>query len=201
MVDALEDLRLDDYRPTELDFDCRRCDRHATASTYTLKARYGNPTLGDLARRVAADGSPPCNLAGVEGNALCTVVPIEPPVDQWAELSHALYGGWRAYLQCHRRRQALKAVKSCPGPERLDVRSLAAALGFDFKLERLAMRLQCPGCGAKAISIEWEVPPPAPPPEPMSSRPVQLRPAGETLHAPAKPMPGRGLRIVKGRAQ
>jgi hypothetical protein len=191
---ALADLLLDDYAPTQLDVDCRRCNRHASASTAVLKAKYGNPTLGEVARAVAADGSPPCNLASAVGNVLCSAIPIEPPVDQWAELSHALHGGWRGHITCHRHHQGLKATKSCPGPERLDVRTMVAVLGHDFRLERLRTRLQCPGCGSKAISIDWEVPPTGPPDVPVSALPEAA--LGETLHRSVKTVRSRNLRVV-----
>ncbi|WP_423069038.1 hypothetical protein [Devosia sp. CN2-171] len=182
---ATDDRRIDDYQPTELNIVCRRCDRQATARTHALKARYGNPTLSEVAFMVAADGSPPCNLAGVEGNALCGARPEEPPVEQWATLLHARSGGWTAWLKCQRRHAALKAAKSCPGEFRIDVHSLLMVLPWDFPLERLRMRLQCPGCETKAISITWDTTPPEPPPD----RSVRQRQAG-----------AGGLRVIRGGA-
>lgn len=199
--DELAQLRLDAYEPTELGFGCRRCDRRASASTQALKAKYGNPTLGDLARLVAADGSPPCNLAGVMGQILCTAIPIEPPVSHWASLSHAMRGGWNGWLFCERRHAGLKATKSCPGPIRLHVPSLIAALHYDFKLERLPSRLECPDCSGKLIRIEWEVPPPSPPNEPLAFQPRGEPASGETLHRPAKPVRSSKLRVINGSAR
>lgn len=183
---GIADLRLDDYQPTELNIVCRRCNRHATARTHALKSRYGNPTLGEVARMVARDGHPPCNLADVDGNVLCSVQAVEPPVEQWATLSHAQVGGWVAWLKCQRRHASLKKAKSCPGEFRVDVYTLAMTLEWDFPLERLKTRLQCPECETKAISIAWVVPE-VPDPSPV---------------APAKAIPRvsplRGLRVVSG---
>lgn len=183
---SIADTRLHDYQPTELNIVCRRCGRHATARTYALKAKYGNPTLGEVARMVAADGNPPCNLASVEGNVLCSVLPDEPLVEQWATLTHARIGGWVGWLQCRRRYASLKSTKSCPGEFRLDVHTLLTTLEWDFPLARLPTRLQCPECGTKAISIAWEV---VSPPEPT--------PSG-TLQRPTTQTSKKGLRVVGG---
>lgn len=109
---ATDDRRIDDYQPPQLNIVCRRCDRQATARTHALKARYGNPTLSEVAFMVAADGNPPCNLAAVEGNALFGARPEEPSVEQWATLLHARTAGWTAWLKCQRRHAAMKAAKS-----------------------------------------------------------------------------------------
>ncbi len=177
---SLVDLRLEDYQPTEVNIVCRRCNRHATARTHALKAKYGNPTLGEVVRMVAATGSPPCNLAGVEGKVFCSVIPEEPPVEQWALLSHARVGGWSGWLKCQRRHASLKAAKSCPGEFRVDVYTLSMTLEWDFPLSRLKTRLQCPECGTKAISLAWEVPSPTHPPadEPGRSVPRLARLTG-----------------------
>lgn len=183
---SIADTHLDDYQPTELNLICRRCDRHATARTHSLKAKYGNPALGEVARMVAADGNPPCNLAGVEGNVLCSVLPVEPPVEQWATLTHARIGRWVGWLQCRRRHASLKSTKSCPGEFRLDVHTLLTTLEWDFPLARLPTRLQCPECGTKAILIAWEV---SSGPEPSPGGKTQTR-----LRSTSK----LALRVVSG---
>ena len=71
---------------------------------------------------------------------------------------------------------------------------MVAVLGHDCRLDRLKARMQCPGCGSKAISIDWEVPPPETPPEPVSAFPIPT--LGETLHRPAKAVRKKDLRIV-----
>lgn len=196
MAGDLTSLRLNAYKPPELGIDCPRCRRRAFALTAKLAARYGaGITLGDLARRVAADGNPPCALAGAEGNVLCGAMPVEPPIETWADLGQALNGGWVATMQCGRRHAALKAAKACPGPIMLDVATLVASFGHDGKLDRLPPRLRCPSCGTRLIRVEWTIPPPAPPPEPMAGP----MPLGETLHRPAKIVRAKGLRIVGGR--
>ena len=147
----LKSLQLSDYRPSVIWFDCRRCKRHATRHEYGLEPRYGNQTLGELARLVAADGDPPCDHASAIGGP-CEVLPHEPPVDHWATLADALYGGWECLFYCERRRAGLKTAKSCPGPVKLDVRTLVTALGFDQTLYALYRKVRCGGCGGEAFS-------------------------------------------------
>ncbi|MEI9899653.1 MAG: hypothetical protein WDN31_05325 [Hyphomicrobium sp.] len=102
---------------------------------YGLKNLYGDlRTLGDIAGDIAAAGQPPCQLAA-PGEA-CSVVPVEPQVDHWATLYQALHGEWECTFFCERRHAALKKAESCP-PIRLDVRSLVAVLGYDYKLAKL----------------------------------------------------------------
>jgi hypothetical protein len=190
-------LRLDAYKPPEIGIDCSRCRRRAFASTAKLGARYGKAiTLGDLARRVAADGNPPCALAAVEGNVLCGAVPVEPPIESWADLGQALHGRWVALLQCGRRHAAMKSTKACPGPITLDVETLVASLGHDQKLDRLPSRLRCPSCGTRVIHVEWLIPPPAPPPEPIAGPARAME--GETFHRPARQVTARALRVIGG---
>ncbi len=135
---------------------------------------------------VAADGTPPCNLASAEGKVLCSALPEEPPVERWATLSHARLGGWIGWLKCQRRHASLKQAKSCPGEFRVDVHTLLMSLEWDFPLERLRSRLQCPECGTKAISIQWEVPAA---PEPSPAPPVRMA---------SVPTRSAGFRVVAG---
>ncbi|MBL8598878.1 MAG: hypothetical protein JNL14_14180, partial [Devosia sp.] len=90
----------------------------------------------------------------------------------------ALHGGWRAYLICRRHLESLKKGRPCPGDIELDIATLAAGLGHDFKLERLFSRCECPRCHTNTIEIQWVVPDPAAPPHaPATAAPVlQLRP-------------------------
>ena len=187
-MDRLKTLTIDQYQSGELWIECRRCRRSASATKAQLKSRYGNVTLREAALRVAADGKPPCNLAGVEGNAFCGAIPIEPPVEAWATLTDARLGGWEAWLHCGRRHAALKKAKSCPQPFPLTVHSLLALLPWDYPLARLPSRMHCPECGTEFVQIEWLVPEDAPP-----SQPVAARQSMRTMH-PAK----RALRVVKG---
>lgn len=179
-------MRLVDYVPTELNIACERCQRRTTATTYALKIKYGDLTLGEIARRVAADGSPPCQLAGVEGRVLCSVRPEEPPVEQWATISDARRGGWSCWLECGRKHASLKSTKSCPGEFRVDVETLAAAFPWDFPIERLRTRLKCPECGTEMVSLYWRAPAVPDPP---------AAPARAVPRLPRLP----GLKVVGGR--
>lgn len=60
-------------------FYCRRCRRRALASCRGLKEKYGNPSMGELARLMAAAANPPSKLAGVEGQVLCSALPKNRP--------------------------------------------------------------------------------------------------------------------------
>jgi hypothetical protein len=151
----LENLPLAEFPAPYAFFDCGRCRRHGQISVRRLEGTYGNKTMGELARLVAAAGG--CNLAGEKA---CNVMRAAPPVHHWAELSHALRRGWKLLLRCERRHAALKTTKSCPGPIEIQVAALVAVLGYDFKLERLPARMSCPLCTTKAISLEGIVPPP-----------------------------------------
>lgn len=189
MAGTLDDLRLDEYRPTLLDVNCRRCKRQAEARVFALRSKYGNVTLGEVARLVATDGNPPCNLASAEGSVLCSAVPKEPSVERWATLSDARLGGWEGWLRCQRRHASLKKTRPCPGEFHVDVHTLLMVLEWDFPLERLKTRLQCPECGTKAISIGWVVPvAPAPPSDARARHEI----------GPTKPV---GLRVVAGGKQ
>lgn len=153
-MDDITNLRLSAYVPRQLDIVCRRCKRYASAETAKLQRRYGDPRLGDLARLVAADGNPPCNLAAM-GEA-CSVHPVEPAFEQWATLSDARLGNWVGWLACGRRHAALKPTKSCPGEFMVDVHSLLMVLPYDFPLAKLPLHLMCPECQAQRVLIRWE---------------------------------------------
>jgi hypothetical protein len=86
-------------------------------------------------------------------------------------------------LLCGRRHEALKTAKSCPGPVALDIRTLVAAFGHGFPLERLPSKLVCPSCGTRSLHVEWTVPQDTPPSggANQSPDPVQLRPTRAAL--------------------
>lgn len=162
--DDIAEVRLSAYRPKELDIVCRRCDRHGSIKTATLNSRYGDQSLREIARLVAADGDPSCALARMGDG--CSVLPVEPPFEQWATLSDARLGRWVGWLSCGRRHAAMKPTKSCPGEFMVDVHSLLMVLPWEFPLARLPIRLTCPECQTRHVSIWWEqmeTPPPASP--------------------------------------
>ncbi len=186
----LSQLPLQKYRPPQISVDCARCRRHGVVTVATLKLGE-NATVGDLVRHVAHAGK--CQLAMGEPYA-CNAIPIEPPVEQWAELQHAQAGDWTLWLQCARRMAALKATKSCPGPIAIDVRSLVAAFGFDKPLGKL--RLICPGCGSVLVHTWWEVPPVPNGTDPAAAEPT--KPVSDSLYAEARSPAARKLRVVGG---
>ena len=133
---------LRDYEPPELQLQCARCNRTANLKVQVMAKRFGaNISIGDLARRIAASGPKPCGLA-LTGQ--CSALAWQPPVWHWADLDRAWKGGWMARLRCRRNRAGLKATKPCPEMVIVDVETLVATLGYDFKLENLPSRLQCP---------------------------------------------------------
>lgn len=153
MVD-IANLQLSAYQPRVLDIVCRRCQRHVSVETAKLLRRYGDLQLGEIARLVASDGSPPCNLAALGGG--CSVEPMEPLFEQWATLSDARLGNWVGWLRCARNRAALKAAKPCPGEFMVDVHSLLMVLPYDFPLAKLPLRCTCPECKSDHVQIRWE---------------------------------------------
>lgn len=172
------------YRPPTVLVECTRCKRrNPEVPADKLRQRFGSDmTVLAAARALAAEGRNPCGLAAA-GDGTCSVKASEPPVWFYATLYEALHGGWRAYLICHRHLKGLKRGRPCPGDVELDIPTLAAALGHEFKLERLQGKCECPKCHIKAIEIVWVVPKPSSPPHaPPSSAPVlRLRPTNAQL--------------------
>lgn len=167
MRDDLAGVTLGAYTAKLLWVRCPRCQRFATRSRYALTAAFGDAmALGEVARRIAAEASPPCPLAA-SATAGCRVYPEAPPVEHWARLEDALHGKWACLFYCERRHASLKAASSCPGPMRLDVPTLVVGLGADFRLDRLYRRARCPMCGSELFRIEWRVPEDPPVPEPV----------------------------------
>lgn len=173
---------LSEYRAPIVLIECARCpSRHAELKTAALRKRYGNPTMGELARLVAANAQTPCALATDAGRNLCSARAREPSVDTWGTLDNARIGKWRGTLYCQRNLAALKRATGCPEPFPLDVYSLIAALGHDFPLDRLRARAKCPACSSARVAIVWEVPEDQPDPggQPQQQAAMlQLRPMG-----------------------
>jgi hypothetical protein len=122
-------------------------------------------------------------LAQDADHSLCSVSPIQPPVEHWATLNDARLGKWGAVLYCRRTLEALKRSTPCLPPVELDVLSLAASFGHWQPLDRLPAKLRCPGCESHLISVEWIVP----------SKPAPDGAAGKV----AAPVPLRPTRLVK----
>ena len=184
---------LREYEPPTLRVECPRCHRDAPdLKVQTLKRRFGdNLTIGDLAHKVALSGRTPCGLAET---GQCGARAWEPPVWHWADLDRAWKGGWMARLSCQRHRGGVKASKPCPEVVVVDVETLVATLGYDFKLQHLPSRMQCPRCHSTLIDVEWIVPDPATPP---------YAPAADVVPLRLRPTPAqkalRTLRVVRGR--
>ncbi|MEO9227928.1 MAG: hypothetical protein ABI216_03095, partial [Devosia sp.] len=165
---------LRDYEPPTLRVECLRCHRNAPQlKVQTLAKRFGsNILIGELARQVALSGQQPCGLAET---GQCGARALEPPVWHWADLNRAWKGGWIARLYCRRHRAALKATQPCPEVVIVDVETLVAVLGYDFKLEHLPARMQCPQCHSPSVDVEWIVPDPSPAPFAPAADIVPLR--------------------------
>jgi hypothetical protein len=165
--------RLNQFRPTVIRVECLRCKRMGEMQTHPARQKHGNITLDEFARRVAKSGG--CSLAA-EGDNVCSARVVEPSFDSWARLHEALEDGWSATLYCQRRYYALKRVQACPATP-LDVETLVAALGSEYRLDRLELKARCPQCGTDGAKIHWHEPAPAPDPGGTAERaPVlQLR--------------------------
>jgi len=182
---------LRDYQPPELQIECIRCKRSANLKVQAMAKRFGmNVAIGDLVRQVALAGERPCGLAGT---GQCSARAWEPPPWHWADLDRAWRGGWIARLRCRRNRAGLKASKPCPEIIIVDVETLVATLGYDFKLKHLPSRMQCPRCHSQLVDVEWIVPDPTPAP---------FAPAADVVPLRLKPTPAqkalRRLRVVDG---
>ena len=183
---------LNDYEPPTLRVECLRCKRDAPElKVEVLAKRFGsNIVVGELARRVALSGRHPCGLAET---GQCGARALEPPAWTWADLNRAWKGGWIARLYCRRHRAAIKATHACPEIVIVDIETLVAVLGYDFKLEHLPARMQCPRCHSPSVDIEWIMP---------SATPSPFAPAADVVPLRLKPTPAqralRKLRVVRG---
>lgn len=186
------EMLVTEYEPTTLRVACERCKRDAPElKVQALRKRFGsNLTMGQLALKVALSGKTPC---GLDETGQCRARAWEPPPWHWADLDRAWKGGWMARLYCKRHRGGVKASKSCPEVVIVDVETLVATLGHDFKLEHLRSRLQCPRCHSTLIDVEWIVPDASPPPFAPTADVVPLR---------LKPTPAqralRTMRVIEG---
>jgi len=151
------DDKLSGYPWREIVINCHRCNRHAQVGRDILLKAYGDLTMEELARRIAADRS----CAHATGDNYCAARMLTPGVETWACLEEAMHGGWVAMLHCNRNMEAMKRGSACRKPFELYVPTLVALLGWDFPLERLPHKLTCPGCGTRSFFIEWFVPEPA----------------------------------------
>lgn len=166
---------LSQYRPPVIGVDCHRCNRTAELKVAAMIKRYGDVTMHELARRVAADGG--CALATPD-NPLCSARAEEPEIWTWGCLDDARRFGWQGFIVCHRKLEAMKRGKSCSGEFAIDLNTLIAVLKWDFRLDRLPSRLCCPGCGTEAVEVLWRRPPEQPDPGGVTeqSPPLRLRP-------------------------
>ena len=73
----------------------------------------------------------------------------------------------------------------------IDIETLVATLGYDFRLETLPSRMQCPRCHSHLIEMEWVVP---------DTTPAPFAPAADVVPLRLKPTPAekalRTLRVV-----
>ena len=173
MPDDFPNKRLSEVKPQAIGFNCNSCYRHAVVDWWELYRRFpGDPVLTEIALTLAKSTTGnPCRQPDH-----CLARPLEMPVDTWATLDHAYRGRWRVQLECGRRHEGLKAAKSCPRLFELDVRTLYALLGRDYRIDRL--RPRCPGCGSTLVHLIWTVPPPPPPPKEEVRRMPDGRPVG-----------------------
>lgn len=82
-------------------------------------------------------------------------------------------------MSCARHTVALRRTEPCPGFLDLDIKTLLAILGGDFKLERLRTRCSCWQCNTKHVQIDWIVPDEPTPPggtEQQTAQVLRLRP-------------------------
>lgn len=181
-------ITLAGYKPPRFAVQCPRCNRRAEVDRVDLLRRHGDITLHAAAQIIANHGG--CALA-VGRDPICSTTAFEIPVEHWADLDDAFRGGWACRVSCQRHMAAMKPTKPCPGGADLDIRTLIALLGGDFKLERLRSRCSCWQCNSKHVSLEWWVPDDPTPPggtaeqtaQVLRLKPSRLRLAQERFRA------------------
>lgn len=117
--------------------------------------RFGDVSLHEVAQQIAGAGG--CQLA-LDADPICSSTAHEVDVQWWGSLDDAYRGGWIGRLSCTRHTVALRRTEPCPGFLDLDVKTLLAVLGGDFKLERLRTRCSCWQCNTKHVALQWIVP-------------------------------------------
>ncbi len=143
--------RLAAYGAPEFVIQCRTCQRAATVDRTRMQKRFGDVTLLECARFVAAQ-------RGCDRGADCSVGVFESPFDHWAKLRDAAEGRWVGLVYCGRRHAGMKSARSCAHPVPLHVPSLIAALGGSYSLYQLRLKVQCPQCESSFARIEWRRP-------------------------------------------
>ncbi|MEO6014875.1 MAG: hypothetical protein ABIQ30_14980 [Devosia sp.] len=163
------------YNAPTVQIECVRCKRNAPdVDVHNLRQRFGEglPIVAIAKQVAAAARENPCGLALMGSGQQCSVRAFEPPVWHWANLYQALHGHWHAIMHCNRRHEGLKRGKPCAEPIELDIPTLSAALGHDFKLAKLNSRCECPSCHTRSFEIEWIVPDPTPAPYSPAAEPM-----------------------------
>jgi hypothetical protein len=169
-------VTLSSYRPPVFTVSCPRCNRSAEVDRQAMLRRFGDVSLHEVAQRIASAGG--CQLA-VDADPICSSTAFEIDPTWWGSLDEAFRGGWTGRLTCARHTVALRRTEPCPGFLDLDVKTLIAILGGDFKLEKLRTRCSCWQCNTRHTRIEWLIPDEPTPPggtEQQTAQVLRLRP-------------------------
>lgn len=74
-------------------------------------------------------------------------------------LGQAMDASWRLRTRCSLGKQVgMKRIAECRYGGDLDLPSLVWTRGRDFPLSRLESRLKCPRCGARQVTVLFDVP-------------------------------------------
>jgi hypothetical protein len=146
---------------------CERCGRRGKFTSFRLFALYGDkhgmPLLIEIAKTAGCERAkhPPAlgDMRYVEN--VCQIREIKPADD--VVVVPTLYGrmhaGWRLFIKCGRDHQGFKKTRPCPGPPvELDLATLVAGLGHDFKTDGLYAQLVTPCCSSQQFALQWVEP-------------------------------------------
>ena len=75
-------------------------------------------------------------------------------------LGEALSYGWRITARCAwgKQREGLKTRKECRYRAELDLETLVCTRGRAFPVSRLELRLRCPHCGSREVTLMFSLP-------------------------------------------
>ena len=67
--------------------------------------------------------------------------------------------GWKVHMRCaHGYREGTKSIRRCVYRKQLDLDTLVCTRGPNFPLSRLELRLMCPACGSRNVTVVFEPP-------------------------------------------
>ena len=67
--------------------------------------------------------------------------------------------GWNVHMRCaHGYWEGTSSMRRCVYRKQLDLETLVATRGPNFTISRLELRLMCPACGSRRVTVVFEPP-------------------------------------------